>query len=124
VSQQEAQRLGNAQDQLGNLGTDVDHYIDNITQLQNRVAHTRTSAYGEARDYNNLPENLRSKMDPSFLDGPNAWSARPTWARPVSIDPADENAYNALPQGQAYKPKSGKYAGQILIKGYEKDVES
>jgi hypothetical protein len=124
VSQQEAGRLGAAQDQLGNLGTDIDHYIGNIAQLQNRVGHTRTAAYGEARDYENLPVNLRSKLDPSFLDGPNAWQGRPQWARPVSIDPTDESGYNALAPGQSYKPTKGKYAGQILIKGYEKDVEN
>jgi hypothetical protein len=121
VSQQEAGRLGAAQDQVGNFGTDIDHYIGNITQLQNRVGHTRTAAYGEARDYDNLPVNLRSKMDPSFLDGPNAWKGRPQWARPTTVN--NQAAYDALSQGQAYRPTGGQHAGKILIKGYEQDAE-
>jgi hypothetical protein len=121
LSQQEAARLGSAADQLGNFTGTADDYMSRINDVKNRIGHAMGNAHGEARDLDSLPIQYRSKIDPSFIEGPNALKNLPTWAQPKQV--ANEADLDALPYGQAYKPTTGKYAGKILFKGQEAGYE-
>ena len=123
LSQQEAKRLGDAADQLGNFSGTVDDYTGRINDVKNRIAHAMGNAHGEARDLNSLPVQYRAKIDPSFLEGPNALKNLPSWAKPTPVNSEADIA--ALPDGQAYKPGPGfgKYSGKILFKGQEAGYE-
>jgi len=121
LSQQEAKRLGDAADQLGNFSGSFDDYTNRVNDVKNRIAHSMANAHGEARDLDNLPVQYRPKIDSSFLEGPNALKNLPSWAKPTSV--TTENDIAALPYGQAYKPTTGKYAGRILFKGLESGYE-
>jgi hypothetical protein len=123
LSQQEAKLLGNAADQLGTF-TNPDAYYGALDALNSHIRRARATAYGEAQRYDDLPTELRGELDPSFFQegSYNAGANRPEWARPKEIDPNDQAAYNALPAGQAFTPKSGPHAGKVYIKGIrEKD---
>jgi hypothetical protein len=123
LSQQEAKLLGNAADQLGTF-TNPDAYYGALGALNSHIRRARATAYGEAQRYDDLPTELRGELDPSFFQegSYNAGANRPEWARPKEIDPNDQAAYDALPAGQAFTPKSGPHAGKVYIKGIrEKD---
>lgn len=121
LSQSEAKRLGDAADQLSNFSGSIDDYNSRIADTKNHIAHAMANAHGEARDLDNLPVQYRAKIDPSFLDGPNAVKGRPTWAVPKAV--TTDNDIAQLAYGQAYKPTTGKYAGRILFKGLESGYE-
>ena len=123
LSQQEAKRLGDAADQLGNFSGTVDDYMGRINDVKNRIAHAMGNAHGEARDLNSLPIQYRAKIDPSFLEGPNALKNLPSWAIPKPVNSEADIA--ALTDGQAYRPGPGfgRYSGKILFKGQEAGYE-
>ena len=123
LSQGEAQRLGSAADQLGNFSGSPEDYQGRINDVQNRIGHAMGNAHGEARDLDSLPIQYRSKIDPSFIEGPNALKNLPTWAKPTAVNSKAD--IDALPYGQAYKPGPGfgKYTGKILFKGQEAGYE-
>jgi hypothetical protein len=121
LTQTEAQRLGQAADQISNVAVSPDTYMKNISDVQKKLGHAQANAYGAAEDFDNLPMNLRPLMDPSYLKGGvNARDATPmpAWAIPVNVsDPKD---LAALPKGQAYRIKSGPYAG-VHYAGFKDD---
>ena len=126
LSQGEATRLGAASDTLGTFSGSVDDYMGRVNDVKNKIAHSMANAHGEARDLDSLPVQYRAKIDPSFLEGPNALKNLPTWARPVANNrPKDD--IDKLEDGQAYKPQPGagfgKYTGKILFKGQEAGYE-
>ena len=121
LSQQEATRLGQAADQISNIAVSPDTYMKNIGDVATKLGHAQANAYGAAEDFDNLPMNLRPLLDPSYLKGGvNARDATPmpAWANPVNVsDPKD---LAALPKGQAYRIKSGPYAG-VHYAGFKDD---
>lgn len=121
LSQQEATRLGQAADQISNLAVSPETYMQNLSTVETRLNHARANAYGAAEDFDNLPMELRPLLDPSYLKGGvNARDATPmpTWAKPVDVsDPKD---LANLPKGQAYRIKSGPYAGVHYV-GFKDD---
>jgi hypothetical protein len=121
LSQAEAARLGASSDTLGNFSGTVDDYMERVGDVKKKIGHAMTNAHGEARDLDSLPVQYRPKIDPSFIEGPNALKNLPKWAQPAVVN--DEKDFEALPYGQAYKPASGKYAGKILFKGQESGYE-
>jgi hypothetical protein len=118
---QEANRLGQAADQIANLSVAPSDYMSNLGDVQKKIRAAQANAYGAAEDYDNLPMNLRPSLDPSYLPGgvnTRKETAAPSWAKPVDVsDPKD---LASLPQGQAYRIKSGPYAG-IHYKGFRDD---
>jgi hypothetical protein len=121
LSQQEATRLGQAADQISNVAVSPDTYMANISDVQTKLGHAQANAYGAAEDFDNLPMNLRPLLDPSYLKGGvNARDATPmpAWAKPVDV--ADPKDLAALPKGQAYRVKSGPYAG-VHYAGFKDD---
>ena len=121
LTQQEALRLGQAADQISNLSVSPDTYMQNIADVGTKLGHARANAYGAAEDFDNLPMNLRPLMDPSYLKGgvnARETTPMPAWAKPVDVsDPKD---LANLQQGQAYRIKSGPYAG-VHYKGFRDD---
>ena len=121
LSQQEATRLGQAADQISNVAVSPDTYMANIGDVQKKLGHAQANAYGAAEDFDNLPMNLRPLLDPSYLKGgvnARETTVMPSWAKPVDVsDPKD---LANLQQGQAYRIKSGPYAG-THYKGFKDD---
>jgi hypothetical protein len=118
---QEANRLGQAADQIANLSVAPSDYMSNLGDVKKKLNAAQANAYGAAEDYDNLPMNLRPSLDPSYLPGgvnTRKETVAPTWAKPVDVsDPKD---LASLQQGQAYRIKSGPYAG-IHYKGFRDD---
>ena len=121
LSQQEATRLGQAADQISNVAVSPDTYMANIADVQKKLGHAQANAYGAAEDFDNLPMNLRPLLDPSYLKGgvnARETTVMPSWAKPVDVsDPKD---LANLQNGQAYRVKSGPYAG-VHYKGFRDD---
>ena len=121
LSQQEATRLGQAADQIPNVSVSPAGYMQNLADVGTKLGHARANAYGAAEDFDNLPMELRPLLDPSYLKGGvNARDATPmpAWAKPVDVsDPKD---LANLPKGQAYRIKSGPYAGVHYV-GFKDD---
>jgi hypothetical protein len=123
LSQQEAMRLGNAADQLGTFSGTVDDYMARVDRVKSRIGHAMSNAHSEARNLDGLPIQYRPKIDPSFLEGPDALKNLPAWAQPKPVN--SQADLDGLPYGQAYKagPAFGKYSGKILFKGMEAGYE-
>jgi hypothetical protein len=124
LTQTEATRLGAAADQLSNVELSPENYMKQLQLLQNKIKKARANNYGAAQDFNNLPVELRPRLDPSYLSGGvNAPkdATLPAWAKPIDIETPED--FTKVPYGQAYRPKSGKYAGRILYKGLENQFE-
>jgi hypothetical protein len=119
-SQVEAERVSRAADQLTNF-TDLKSYLKNLRVLKGTYGSAQANAAGEAQAYDQIPENLRHKLDPSFYEGgPNAAKELPDWAKLKTVKSRAD--WEALPKGQAYRAPDSEHGSRILIKGYENDI--
>lgn len=120
LTQQEASRLGAKADQLSNLELDPKSYMDNVGILQKNIKTAHANAYGAANSLDDIPPELRPRLDKSFLPGGvNAvpGTTMPKWATPVPVNSVAD--IKALPKGQAYKIASGSHAGEVHWAGVE-----
>ena len=91
--------------------------MSNLGDVKKKLNAAQANAYGAAEDYDNLPMQLRPSLDPSYLPGgvnTRKETVAPSWAKPVDVsDPKD---LAILPQGQAYRIRSGPYAARSTTK--------
>ena len=120
LTQQEASRLGAKADQLSNLELDPASYMQNVGILQKNIKTAHANAYGAANSLDNVPPELRPRLDQSFLPGGvNAvpGTTLPKWATPVPVKSVSD--IKALPKGQAYKVVGGAHDGEVHYAGVE-----
>ena len=116
-SQVEADRVSRAADQLGNFN-DPDKYIKNLNILKGTYKSAQANSAAEAQAYDQIPEDARYRLDPSYFEGgPNAPKVLPEWAKVKTVN--SKSDWDQLPQGQAYKAPGSPHGNKILIKGYE-----
>jgi hypothetical protein len=119
-TQQEVAAIVSGLSQLKATGISAQDYIDQaLSPLQSHLQRGKANAFGAAGSLDDLPPELHMKVDPIYLPGGRLYAgAGGEWARPIDVSDPKELA--RLQKGQAYRIKSGPYAGVHWV-GFKDD---
>ena len=119
-TQQEVAAIVSGLRQLKATGMSAQDYIDQaLNPLQSHLQRGKANAFGAAGSLDDLSPELHMKVDPIYLPGGRLYAgAGGEWARPIDVSDPKELA--RLQKGQAYRIKSGPYAGVHWV-GFKDD---